>query len=268
VGIVAKVDVLRSQVELANAQQELIKAENAYDIAVASLNNVVGLPLYEDTVVSDELAHVEYLKNLPDCLDFAAKHQPAILQAFKAIEAAKGGVMAARSGYLPSLSVSAGYGWGDTEFPGDDKSDWSVGAVLNFTIFDSNVTRGKVDMAQGQLAQMEARYKQTLDNVFLNVRNSYLSLREAEKRIQTASVTVATAEEDYKIALVRYQAGVGTNTDVLDAQVALTQAKTNYVQALYDYNTSWANLENAMGVPVFPAQEQIALPGRQDGIEE
>jgi TolC family type I secretion outer membrane protein len=250
VGIVAKVDVLRSQVELANAQQDLIKARNAYDIAVASLNNVVGLPLSTSTVIDDELTHNAYDKELADCLDFAERHQPLIAQAAYSVEAARGSVMQARSGYMPNVRITAGYGWNKNKFPGDDRANWYVGATLNLTLFDSNVTRGRVDAAQGDLAQREAAYQQTVDNVFLNVRSQYLNLREAEKRIETASVTVETAEEDYKIAQVRYQAGVGTNTDVLDAQVALTQATTNYIQALYDYNTSWANLENVMGVPV------------------
>jgi outer membrane protein TolC len=73
---------------------------------------------------------------------------------------------------------------------------------------------------------------------------------EAEKRISTSQVTVEQADEDFKIAQVRYSAGVGTNTDVIDAQVALTQAKNNYIQAMYDFNTSKANLTKAMGVPV------------------
>ena len=83
-------------------------------------------------------------------------------------------------------------------------------------------------------------------------------MREAEKRIQTTQTAVSLAEEDYRIAQVRYMAGVGTNTDVLDAQVALTQAKTNYLQAMYDYNTSKIELENAIGVPmVFPTKVTV-----------
>ena len=257
VGIVAKVDVLRSQVELADAQQELIKAENAYEMAVATLNNVVGLPHQTETVVNDELAYNEYSKSMEDCISFSSIHKPEILQAEKAVSAAKNNVMAARSGYYPSVSVQGSYGWDKDKFPGDEKSSWQVAAVLSFNVFDSNVTRGTVDNAQGTLVQREATYEQTKDNVFLLVRNSYLSLREAEKRIYTSSVAVETAQEDYMIAQVRYQAGVGTNTDVLDAQVALTKAQTNYVQALYDYNTSWANLENAMGVPVYPDEQFV-----------
>ena len=75
-------------------------------------------------------------------------------------------------------------------------------------------------------------------------------MNEADKRIETTQVAVEKAEEDYKIAGVRYSAGVGTNLDVIDAQVALTDAKNNYIQAMYDYNTSKADLDKAMGIAV------------------
>ena len=90
------------------------------------------------------------------------------------------------------------------------------------------------------------------DSIRLEVQSSYLNLREAEKRIETARVAVDKAEEDFKIAQIRYSAGVGTNLDVLDSQVALTQANNNFVQALYDYNTSKVKLEGSMGLPVKP----------------
>ena len=117
-------------------------------------------------------------------------------------------------------------------------------------VWDYGVTAAKVAAAKANVVNAEETYRQTTDNVQLEVRTYYLSLREAEKRISTTSVAIAEAEEAYKIALVRYQAGVGTNTDVIDAQVSLTTAKNNYIQALYDYNTSHAKLEKAMGVPV------------------
>ena len=101
--------------------------------------------------------------------------------------------------------------------------------------------------------------EQVQDAVELEVRTDYLGMREAEKRISTTQVAVAQAEEDYHIAVVRYQAGVGTNIDVMDAQVALTEAKTNYVKALYDYNTSKAALNTSMGVGV-PVPEPRTFP--------
>ena len=257
VGVVAKVDVLRSEVELADAEQSLIKAKNDYDVAKINLNNTIGLSLDTETEVNEELTYNEYAKGINDCLSFSEVHRAEILQAEKSIDAAKGSVISARSGYLPTVNLNAGYGWDKDKFPGDQKDSWQVSATLNFTIFDSNTTRGAVDAAQGSLMQKEATYKQTKDNVFLEVSSNYLGLRESEKRISTAHVAVEKAQEDYKIEQARYQAGVGTNTDLLDSQVALRTAQTNYVQALYDYNTSWAKLENSMGVPVVVQDEKV-----------
>ena len=125
-------------------------------------------------------------------------------------------------------------------------------------IFDIGVTLSKIHGAKANLAKAEAVYRDTTDAVMLHVRQSYLNLREAEKRIQTTQVAVAKAEEDFHIAQVRYMAGVGTNTDVLDAEVALTNAKTNYSQALYDYNTSKTDLQNAIGEPMlFPRSTTV-----------
>jgi outer membrane protein TolC len=117
-------------------------------------------------------------------------------------------------------------------------------------LFDTNLTLSKVKQAETEVAQATEKFRQTKDSVSLEVRQAYLSMKEAEKRIETSQVAVAKADEDFKIAQVRYSAGVGTNLDVIDAQLALAQAKTNYIQALYDYNTSKAKLDKAMGVTV------------------
>ena len=125
-------------------------------------------------------------------------------------------------------------------------------------IFDSGVTLSKIHGAEADLKKAEETYRDTVDVVNLDVRTNYLSLREAEKRIKTTELAVEQADEDYRIAQLRYMNGVGTNTDVLDAQVALTQAKTNYTQALYDYNTSKTNLETSIGVPMAnPVQVKV-----------
>lgn len=126
-------------------------------------------------------------------------------------------------------------------------------------IFDSGVTLSKVHSAEEKLVQAEETYRDTVNSVELEVRSNYLNLREAEKRISTTQVAVAKAEEDFHIAQVRYMAGVGTNLDVIDAQVALTEAKTNFVNALYDYNTSKIALETSMGVPVAVPAATTAL---------
>lgn len=258
VGVVAKVDVLRSQVELSNAKQSLIQAENAYQVAEANLNRIVGLPMDTTLKLDNILTYSEYAEDMAYCLDYASQYRPELEQARQGVEAAKGALMVARSGYMPKIAASATQNWSDTNWPGDENGEWGVGVSVSVNVFDSGVTWSKINGAKADLAVAEETYRDTVDAVNLDVRNCYLNLREAEKRIGTTETAVSQAEEDYRIAQVRYMAGVGTNTDVLDAQVALTQAKTNYLQAMYDYNTSKTDLENAMGVPVvFPTKVTV-----------
>lgn len=253
VGVVAKVDVLRSQVELANAKQSLIQAENAYQISEANLNRIVGLPMDTTLKLDNILDYVPYENDMAYCLDYAAKNRPELEQARQGVEAAKGALMVARSGHMPQVAATASQAWSDSNWPGDENGNWGVGVSVNFNVFDSGVTLSKIHGAQADLAKAEETYRDTVDAVNLDVRSNYLGLREAEKRIHTTQTAVEQAEEDYRIAKLRYMNGVGTNTDVLDAQVALTDAKTNYLQALYDYKTCMTDLETAIGVPMqFP----------------
>lgn len=255
VGVVAKVDVLRSQVELANAKQSLIKAENAYQIAEANLNKIVGLPMDTQLKLDNLLIYTPYENDMQYCLDYAAMHRPELEQAKQNVEAAKGALRVAISGHMPQVAASASQNWSDSNWPGDENGKWAVGVTVNMNIFDSGVTTSKIHGAEADLAKAHETYRDTVDAVNLDVRSSYLNLREAEKRIDTTKLAVSQAEEDYRIAQLRYMNGVGTNTDVLDAQVALTDAKTNYLQAMYDYNTCKTNLETAIGVPMqFPTK--------------
>lgn len=261
VGIVARADVLRSEVELANAQQNYITASNEYDVAEATLNNIIGTPLNTTLKLKDSLQYVPYDNDMAYCLAYSEQHRPELKQAEYAIDSAEAALVVARSGHMPKVYANASNNWGGngSDWPGDDDENWSVGVTASMNVFDSGVTWSKIHAAQENLAKAKESQRQIKDNVELEVRTDYLNLREAEKRITTTQVAVASAEEDYHIAVVRYQAGVGTNIDVMDAQEALTQAKTNYYQALYNYNTSKAALNTSMGVGV-PVPEPRTFP--------
>lgn len=261
VGIVARADVLRSEVELANAQQNYITASNQYDVAEATLNNIIGTPLGTTLLLKDRLQYEPYENDMAYCLAYSEQHRPELKQAEYAIDSAEAALVVARSGHMPKVYANASNNWGGngSDWPGDDDENWSVGVTASMNVFDSGVTWSKIHAAQENLAKAKESQRQIKDNVELEVRTDYLSMREAEKRITTTQVAVASAEEDYHIAVVRYQAGVGTNIDVMDAQEALTQAKTNYYQALYNYNTSKAALNTSMGVGV-PVPEPRTFP--------
>ena len=251
VGTVAKSDVLASQVQLANAQQALVSAQNNYDIAVSSLNNIIGLPT--DTVldIRDQLKYTKYDLTQDDCTNYALDNRADGAAARYAVKVAEAGVDTAKAGYQPTVNAVASKTIaGDREFRKNQAESWKAGLQASWDVFDNGLTQASVNSANMALAKAKEAAAQTDDQIRLDVRTAYLGLQAAEKNIQTTSVAVTRAEEDYKIAQVRYSAGVGTNLDVMDANEKLTTARTNYYTAIYNYNMSKAALDKAMGIPV------------------
>lgn len=253
VGTVAKSDVLRSQVELANAQQSLVSAQNNYDIAVSTLNNIIGLPT--DTVLNirDELKYTKYELTLDNCTAYALTHRPDGIAAEHAVREAESAMKAVKAGYRPQVqavaqkAIAGEHPFGDNH---DSSNTWSIGVEGSWNIFDNNVTEAQVQQKKAALNKAQQASLQQQEAIQLDVRTAYLNLLAAEKNIQTTKVAVDKAQEDYKIAQVRYSAGVGTNLDVMDAEEKLTSTQTTYITALYDYNTSKASLDKAMGLKV------------------
>jgi outer membrane protein TolC len=151
---------------------------------------------------------------------------------------------------LPTISFKGTQDWYDQNLYGAKNSNWMISLNTSLNIFDSGLTQAQVKQAQYGTDTAMKQARQAMDSVALEVRQAYQSMREAEKRIDTNKLAVEQATEDYKIAEYAFHVGVNTNQDVINAELALTQAKTNYIQALYDYNTSKAQLDKAIGVPV------------------
>lgn len=250
VGVVAKVDVLRSEVELATAKQTLIEWQNTYNITMANLNNIVGLPLTTELSIRGDMSYTVFDQDMVSCVEAALRQRPEISQATDAAKIAREGITIAKAGYLPIVSAAYQAGWFDNTFAGGNNFNWTAYISTNLNFFDSGLTAGKVKQAVEGYNKAKEELTQAVDGVRLDVRSTYLSLKSFEQSIQTSSAAVGLAEEDYKIKIIRYQAGVGTNLDVLDAQVALTSAKNNYLQAMYNYNNYRAKLDKSMGVPV------------------
>ena len=258
VGTVAKSDVLRSQVELANQQQNLVDAQNNYDVAVATFNNVVGLPT--DTIVDakEDLSYTKYDISLPRCTDYALIHRPDGIAMERAWKKAEATMKAAKAGYRPQLNAAVTRSWmGDEPVStnlgglGNSNYDGTAGTLqMSWNIFDNNVTEAQVQQAKASMRKAEQKLYETQEDIQLDVRKAYLNLLAAEQNIHTTKVAVDQAQEDYKIAQVRYSAGVGTNLDVMDAEDKLIQTQTTYITALYKYNTSKAALDQAMGLKV------------------
>lgn len=249
-GTVALSDVLQTKVKLANAEDGFIKAQNNYDLAVYNLNNVMGLPLRHATQLKENLEYHEDLRSLDDCITFALNNRLEIAQAQARVKLVEDEVEIVRSGRKPTVGFAANTGWKSLDFPGADNRNWTVAIQADMDLFDSGNTKSRIEKARAGVVVVQKQLRQMQDNISLEVSQAYQNMKEAEKRIETSKVAVEHAALDFKLAQERYDAGVGINLDVMDAELALTQANTNYSQALYDYNTSQAQLDKAIGVRV------------------
>ncbi|ORT99175.1 hypothetical protein D081_2145 [Anaerovibrio sp. JC8] len=252
-GVVAQKDVLSSEVSLAEEKQQLVNAINDLNVAVATFNNDVGLPTEAETHAKEELSYEPYDITLPECDEYARLHRPDLFQKQFNLRQKKAEMEAAKSGMRPKLdaSVNRNIG-GSSPFKTDsDTSDsWSAGVTLNWDIWDSGITAAQVNKKKAAVHRAEAELKDKQNIVKLDVRTAYLNMRAAEENIGTMKEALAKAQEDYRIEVVRYNAGVGTNLEVMDAQDKLVSAKADFINALFNYNTSKASLDYAMGVPV------------------
>ena len=245
VGLVASSDVLA-------AKTNLVKAQNSANLAEASLNQVIAYPVQTAINTAEhDLQYKPYNVTLEQAKAYALLHRSALVKSALDVKSAEEAVKSAKSGYLPTVAVKAGRGYADPDgYFGTSTKSWSVGATASWSLWDGGATQNAIKKANAQLEQAKEANLATVDAVLLAVQKAYLNLRSAEQTIQSTQTAVAQGQESFRIATLRYRAGVGTNLDVLDAETKLTDARNNYVQALYNYNISIAALEQLTGVPL------------------
>ncbi len=249
-GIVAKLDVLSSNVSLANAKQKSIAADNTRDVAEANLNNIMRVPMNTTLKPLDKnFPEPEFDLTMEQAILMAQKYRWELVEADYGVKAAEASLRSAKAGYLPTVSVGGGYNWKEASVTAVDKDDWAVQGGLSWSLWDGGATQASVKKADAAVKTAQETLLQAREKIELEVRQDYLNVLSYKEQIRAAEASVAQAEEAYKIATVRYSSGVGINLDVLDAELALNTARTNYITALYNYNIGLATLEHAMGVP-------------------
>lgn len=252
VGIVAKSDVLASKTSLAEAQTNLVSTKNAADIAESTLNKYIGLPVATKVETADrELGYAPYNVTLEQARAYAMLHRAELVEAAMAVKQAEENVNKAKAGHLPSVDGSLSKSWGGDSWSGTgDSNSWTIGAGVTWSIWDGGATNESIKVQKANLEAAKEANLEQIDAVALQVHQAYLDMKAAEQTINSTRVAVEQGQENFRIATLRYRAGVGINLDVLDAETKLSTARNNYVDALYNYNIAVATLEQAMGVPV------------------
>ncbi|SFW50610.1 TolC family protein [Selenomonas ruminantium] len=268
-GAVAKADVLLMQVRLANYQQNLNSAQAALEVAESTLASKLGLPQNTDIEAVDVFSYEPYEKDLPACEAYALAHRPDGKAAELAVKSAEAEKDAAKSGYRPRVNGVAGKSITGTKAFQNERSDsWEAGITLSWNIFDNGVTAAKVQQAKADVNQYQAEANRIKKTIQLETRSAYIQMKTAEDNIKAAAAAVKQAEESYTIAQVRYEEGVDILLSVADAQEKLTQARSNYSTALYQYNLYRATLEKAMGIPVIRSDKERNQPESIQAKEE
>lgn len=246
-GAVAKFDVTRAEVNVANLNQALIVAKNNVFIAQSVLNKVMGIDISTPTsVIKPEIPAVPDNIDIPKYVDEAYTNRPEVKAATTAIALTKKNIKLQRTGYLPSanLSGNANYAFSVSGFNATNTT-YLVAALVNFPIWDGGITRAKVEQAKADEAISLNSLDNTKLNVALEVRTAALDLQESGERTKSTAQNVALAEEALRLSEVRYEAGIATLVEVTNAQSALTLARFNNVAAQYDYASALARLQRA-----------------------
>ncbi|MBI4765398.1 MAG: TolC family protein [Deltaproteobacteria bacterium] len=247
-GAVPQADVLRVQVETANAELALVRAEHLVRISRGGLNTLMGLPA--ERPLSLAVKEVETTApDFPDhsrALDQALHNRPEIKAALKRIEALKGGVEAAKSAFGPKVRAEGSYGRRDTIFfPQDD--EWLAGISIEWPLFTGFFREHRLSRAKSEVSREEAEVRQLLLKVRQEVWTATSRIKETYEAVQTTKVAVIHAQESMRMAKERYEAGAGTVTDLLDSQTALARAQANQVEAEWDYHTAQAFFKRSIG---------------------
>ena len=260
-GAQAKIDVLRSSVELSNARQELIRAENTYEVNVATLRNLMNIDRAEPLTLTSEVAYQPFETSVENCISYANRSRLDLAEERMKVQQKELAVESARAGKKPTVSLTLGTGLTSRFRPRYDTSaDVSASVGVNWNIFDSGVTRAAIEAAEAERDIALLTLKKTEETIDLNLRKAYLNMREAEQRFSSTGDAVRQAREDYYIANERYRAGEGILLDIIDAQTALSAAETNAISARYDYARYRAQVENLMGMEL-TEHERAAAEG-------
>lgn len=244
-GLVARNDFLAAQVALSDARQKSLRAGNALELAQSQYNRLLGRTL-DQPVKIDEVAAEPYEGTI-DTLTVRALESRLELVRFderaKSLRFTAAGISAETD---PQVSVTGAYSYKENRYVVHEDM-WSFVVGLKWNIFDGGISRNRAGSVLREADSLEELKKDLASRIALDVKRHWLDTIEASRRIDVTREATVQAEENLTVARDRYREGVGTNTEVLDAETLRTVSYTNYHNAVYDYAMAVFRLRHAVG---------------------
>lgn len=259
-GLVSEYDHLRAQVRVANLRPAIIQARNQRELADSQLRTIIGIPPGDSLALIESGPDSSSWEGLSlDALVAQANDQrPDLSASGYEVNILKDNLRAAKAGYWPVLKLRGNVDWqiqtDDFGLPYDERTrSWQGMLTLSYPIFDGFRRSGTVGVARVDLSQAKLRQMQLVKQVSLEIEQARNSFRDATERLSAQEETVGQAQRGLDIANLRYESGVGTQLEVMDAQLELATARINAETARHDRLVARAEWRRAMGEPVVEA---------------
>jgi outer membrane protein TolC len=244
-GMITKNDLLASEVAFADARQRSLQALNSLNIAFASYNRLLNRPL-DQNVVIDDLSAEPAVLDLRELTSRALSKRPELLSLTEQSKSLQYQAAAMRSTLWPQLSISGGYSYTQNKYVVYEDV-WSATVGLRWDIFDGGIVRNNAHAILQKSEALNNIWDDTASVISLQVRQACLDIEETQKRIPVTRDALAQSEENLRVARDRYREGVGTNTEVLDAETLRIRSYSNYYNAVYDAVIAKIHLKFAIG---------------------
>ena len=249
-GRVPRYYVIRDEAERANVVQMQATAQSRTELALVALKTTLGIDLASAITLAERLDYVPLTLSIEDGIREASERQPELKAAIKQREAAEAEVRAAYGNYFPQVSLSYMYDWLWSKNRNEPKSSddgYSVGVVVTLPLFDGLLRENALKTAKSRLERAVQAEGLVRQQIARDVNQAALMLTAADKGVAAGRTGLVLAEEDFRVVQERFEAGRGIQVEVLDAQVVLTRARFNIVNALAEYYNAQAMWLRAIG---------------------
>jgi len=245
VGTKPKVDVTIAEVNLSNAKLNLIQAENAVDIAMAKLNNTMGLPYSNKYKLTENLRYDPCDITLDKAIKTAQDSRPEFLLAEVKVEEARQNVQLVKKSFYPQITAEGQYQIGGSH--PTSNYGYNYGGYINFPTINGMLIKNEIKEAKALYSKEQSNAITTKNNIYFQVQQAYYALTEKKNAIPVAFLGLKQAKENYELSYGRYKVGVGNPIELKEAQVQYQNSMLTYYQTMYDYNAAKADLEKNIG---------------------
>lgn len=257
VGLKPKVDVTIAETNLSNAKLKLIQAENSVNMAIANLNNAMGLPYLSSYVISDKLEYKPLDLSFEEMVKIARDSRPELKQAEIKVEQMNQTIKLAKKSYFPTVSLEGQFQRGGRSW--NSNYGFNIGGYLTFPAVNMMLVRNEIREAQYLYDKELSNARITQNNIYLELQNAYLKLIEKKNQLPVAQLQEKQANDNYNLSFKRYGVGVGSSSEVKDAELTYENAQLTYYSSLYEYNLAKAELEKAIGRNLCENLDEVKL---------